>query len=61
MPPTDTIHTTTCPTAVALAAPTRASGGFTTARRHNCIIRATNLPSQVKVTTTNLVVPPRAG
>lgn len=61
MPPTDTVHTTTCPTAVALAAPTRASGAYTAARRHNCVIRAASLPAQVKVTTTALFVPPRAG
>jgi hypothetical protein len=56
---TDTIHTTTCPTAVALAAPTKQSAAYVTARRHNCLISAATLPTNVKVTTTAGVVPTR--
>lgn len=55
--PTDTLHSTTCASAVALAAPTAASSSYPTARKHNCIYRVAT-PATVRVTTVADVVPP---
>lgn len=54
---TYTVHTTTCPTAVALAAPQALATEYPTSRRHNCCYKMTSLPTNVRVTSVEGTVP----
>lgn len=57
MPTTNTLHSTTCPSAVAMGAATVLASAYTTARKHKCIYNVAT-PASVKVTSTTQTVPP---
>lgn len=57
MATTYTLHSTTCPSAVALGAATVQASAYPGARKHKCIFNVAT-PNNVKVTSTTEMVPP---
>lgn len=57
MATTYTIHTTGCASAIELEAPIVNSADYPTARKHKCVYSVTPVPAQVRVTSTDEVVP----
>jgi len=58
MATTYTLHTTTCASAIELQGPIVNSADYPTARKHKCVYNVTPVPEQVRVTSTEDVVPP---
>lgn len=57
MATTYTLHSTTCPSAVALGAATVQASAYPSARKHKCIYNVAT-PNNVKMTSTTEMVPP---